>query len=152
METTTSTSYTSGLLSEWIARFGIPKHITSDKHATCPSQLWMSLANILAITLHQTTEYIPAANRMVKCFHCTMKAALMSHCEVTKWFTQLPWVLLGLRTTSKDALDVSAAEMVYGDPLVIPAGFFSSTTSSNNLQCLHHVVGKFTLFCPNYNL
>ncbi|XP_068203724.1 uncharacterized protein [Palaemon carinicauda] len=81
---------------------------------TC--QLWTSIANLLGITLHQTTSNIPAANGMVERFQHTPKATLMSHCKDSNWFTQLPWFLLGLKT---------ASQIVYGDPLVVPVEFVS---------------------------
>ncbi|XP_068234247.1 uncharacterized protein [Palaemon carinicauda] len=83
---------------------------------------------------------------MISRFHHTLKATLISCCKDSNWFTQLTWVLLGLRITSK----VSATEMVYGDPLVISAKFFATATSCDNLQRLHHFVGKFTPCCQTY--
>ncbi|XP_068205295.1 uncharacterized protein [Palaemon carinicauda] len=117
---------------------------------TFTSQLWTSLANLLGIILPQTTIYKPAANGRVEDFHRTLKAALMSHCKDYSWFTQLSWVLLGLRTTPKDALDVSAAGMVYGDGLVVHPEYFPSATSSDNLKRLRHNVERFTLHCQTY--
>ena len=38
----------------------------------------------------------------------------------------LPWVLLGLWTIPHERQHVSSAEMVYGDPLVLPGEFFPS--------------------------
>ncbi|XP_068247821.1 uncharacterized protein [Palaemon carinicauda] len=76
---------------------------------------------MLGITLYQTTAYNPAANGMVERFHHTLKAAAM-----TNWFTQLTWVLLGLRTTPKNDLNILAADMVYSDLLVVLAEFFLS--------------------------
>ncbi|XP_068250785.1 uncharacterized protein [Palaemon carinicauda] len=108
------------------------------------SQFWTSLVNFLGITLYQTTAYNPSANGMVERFHRTLKAALMKRCTDFNWIPQFSWVFLGQRTRLKHALDVSAAEMLYGDPLVIPAQFFSLATSSENLQNKSHVVGKFT--------
>ncbi|XP_068238529.1 uncharacterized protein [Palaemon carinicauda] len=143
MKTATSALYTSALISEWIVRFGIHKHITADKCTTFTSQLWISLANLLEITLHQTAAYNPAANSIVERFHRTLKAALMSHWKDSNWLIHLPF-LLGLRTTPKDALDILAAEIVYGDRLNFPADFFPSATSSNTLQHLLYVVEKFT--------
>ncbi|XP_068213874.1 uncharacterized protein [Palaemon carinicauda] len=52
--------------------------------------------------------------------------------------------------TLRDALDVPAAELVYGGPLVLPAKFFPSPTSDDDLQRIPHVVGKFTPCCQNY--
>ncbi|XP_068240083.1 uncharacterized protein [Palaemon carinicauda] len=124
-----------------MARFGIREHITSDRGTTFSSQLKIPLANLLGITLHQTTTYNPAANGMVEHFQGTLKAALMYLCKHSNWFTHLPWILLELKITLKDVL---AAEIVYGDPLVVPADFFPSATSSDDLHRIRHIVGKFT--------
>ena len=80
---------------------------------------------------------------MVERLHRTLKASLMSRCTGTSWFSQLPWVLLGLRTAPKEGLDASPAEMVYGDPLVIPGEFFPDAPSNNDLIRLRRIVGKF---------
>ncbi|XP_068235923.1 uncharacterized protein [Palaemon carinicauda] len=111
---------------------------------TFTSQLWTSLSNLLGITLHQTTVYNTAASGMVERYYRTLKVALMSRCRDSNLFIQLPWVFLGLRTTPKDAMDVSASEMVYGDPLVVPAEVFASVTSPDNLHRICHIVGIFT--------
>ncbi|XP_068227644.1 uncharacterized protein [Palaemon carinicauda] len=76
--------------------------------------------------------------------HITSDRALMSRCKDSNWFTQLPWILLGLMITPKDVLDASASEMLYGDPLVIPAKYFPSATSSDDLHCIRQVVEKYT--------
>ncbi|XP_068233577.1 uncharacterized protein [Palaemon carinicauda] len=134
----------------WVARFGIPKHITSDRGTTFTSQLWTLFVNLLGITLHQTTAYNPAVNEMVECFHRTLKAALMSHCNDYNWLNQLPSVLLGLRATPKDALNDLAAKILYGDTLGALTKYFPSTTSSDNIQRLRHVVDKITLCQQTY--
>ncbi|XP_068229380.1 uncharacterized protein [Palaemon carinicauda] len=87
---------------------------------------------------------------MVERLHRTLKAALMSSIKDSNWFTQLPWVFMGLMSTPKDALDILVAEMVNGDPLVIHAEFFPSATSSDDLQRIHHVGGKFTPYQQSY--
>ncbi|XP_068204574.1 uncharacterized protein [Palaemon carinicauda] len=60
---------------------------------------------------------------MVERFHRTLKVALMSCCKDSYWFNQLLWVFLRQSTTPKHILDVLAAEMVYGNQLVVPAEF-----------------------------
>ncbi|XP_076065291.1 uncharacterized protein LOC143039300 [Oratosquilla oratoria] len=108
------------MLSGWISRFDIPEHITSDRSTTFTSQLWTSLGQLLGTSVHHTTAYNTEANGMVERFHRTLKATLISRCNNATKGTQLPWVLLGLRTTPKEGLDVSPSEMVLGEPLVIP--------------------------------
>ena len=54
-----------------------------------------------------------------------MKAALTSRCAGSEWYFHLPWVMLGLRTCPKEGLNVSPAEMVFGETLAVPGEFFS---------------------------
>ena len=53
----------------------------------------------------------------------------MARCANPDWIYHLPWVLLGIRTTPKEGLHVSAAKMVYGQTLVVPGEFFPSGDS-----------------------
>ncbi|XP_066974309.1 uncharacterized protein YagA-like [Macrobrachium rosenbergii] len=133
----------SAFLSPRVSRFGIPNHITSDRGTTFMSQLWTSLNCLLGTQLHHATTYHPESNDMVERFHRTLKAGLMPCCNFLTWYSQLPRVLLGLRTTPKEGLDLSAAEMVYGNPLVIPAKFFSDNNTSPDIIRLRTIIGKF---------
>ena len=56
----------------------------------------------------------------------------MARCTSSYWKYHL--VLLGIRTMPKDGLQVSAAEMVYGQPLVVPEQFFPSPLNNNKTQ------------------
>ena len=126
MEYETAASCASALLHSWISRFGLPEHITSDRGSAFISGLWSSLANLLGVQLHYTTAYHPQSNGMVERYHRTLKASLMARCANPDWIYHLPWVLLGIRTTPKEGLHVSAAEMGYGQALVVPGEFFPS--------------------------
>ena len=138
-----ASSCAAAFLSTWVSRFGIPEHITSDQGSSFTSLLWASLNKLLGSTSHQTTAYNPEANSMVEHLHRTLKAALIACCNDSFWFHQPPWVLLRLRTTTKEGLNVSAAEMVYGDPLVVPAEFFPAMSPPADLCCLWQIVEKF---------
>ncbi|XP_045119398.1 uncharacterized protein LOC123509264 [Portunus trituberculatus] len=110
----------------------------------CPALwLWTSMGELLGVDIHHTTAYNPEANGIVERFHRTLKAALMSRCRSATWSSQLLWVLLGLRTASKEGLGVSSAEMVYGYSLVVPGEFFPDASSCGDLARLHRIVGKF---------
>ncbi|XP_066950714.1 uncharacterized protein [Macrobrachium rosenbergii] len=54
---------------------------------------------------------------MVERTHRSLKAALMARCTDDNWKVQLPWVLLGLRTTPRTNGDESPTQKVYGKPL-----------------------------------
>ncbi|XP_066985948.1 uncharacterized protein [Macrobrachium rosenbergii] len=135
--------------SSWVSRF-VPNHITSYRGTTFTSQLRRSLNRLLGTQLRHATAYHPESNGMVERFHCTLKSALMSCCNSSTWYLQLPRVLLGLWTTPKEGLDLSAAKMVCGDPLEIPGKFFSDNNPSPDIIRLRTIVGKFAPDRPSY--
>ena len=60
---------------------------------------------------------------MVERFHCQLKAAIMAHKSPNPWTITLPAALLGARSTVKELLGRSAAEIVYGTTLRLPSEF-----------------------------
>ena len=78
MKNATTTDCLRALLDGWIAKFGLPDVITSDRGSVFTSNLWAALATTLGIQLHTTAAYNPEANGIVERFHRSLKAALMS--------------------------------------------------------------------------
>ena len=144
LSSTTATDCAQALLTHWISRFGIPLHISSDQGPQFTSQLWMSVARLLGTQAHHTTAYHPQANGLVESFHCHLKSALRARLTGPNWVNELPWVLLGIRTTPKEDLGCSSAEVVYGAPLSVPGDFRRGTNNQCDLslQQLHEQVGS----------
>ncbi|KAK3892978.1 hypothetical protein Pcinc_003157 [Petrolisthes cinctipes] len=124
---TTTTTCARALVSNWIARFGVPTHIYSDRGAQFTSGLWSAMAQLLGCNLHFTTSYHPQANGIVERFHRHMKTALKARLNGPDWMDELPWVLLGIRTAPKEDLATSSAELVYGAPLILPGDFIATS-------------------------
>ncbi|ROT61807.1 hypothetical protein C7M84_020382 [Penaeus vannamei] len=110
-------------LSTWISRFGTPDTVTTDRGAQFESELWRQLMVLLGSKRIRTTAYYPSANGMVERLHRHMKQALTSSSSNRRWVDQLPHVLLNIRTSFKEDLQCTAAEMVYGTTLALPADF-----------------------------
>ena len=98
-------------MNAWIARFDLPDHITSDRVSVFTFELWFSLTKLLGTRLHRTTSYHTLAHGMVERSHRILKVAVTARCSGQNWMSHLPWVLLGLRTTPKEGLTASPAEM-----------------------------------------
>ncbi|KZC11682.1 hypothetical protein WN55_03704 [Dufourea novaeangliae] len=63
---------------------------------------------------------------MVERLHRQLKAAIKCH-DTSNWVEVLPIVLLGIRMAIKEDLNATAAEMVYGTEIRLPAEFFLSS-------------------------
>ncbi|XP_066965668.1 uncharacterized protein [Macrobrachium rosenbergii] len=99
----------------------------------------------MGTALHSTTTYNPAANGMVERAHHSLKAGLIARTN-ERWKEQLPWVLLGLRTTPKASGDASPAEKVYRETLAVPREFFlpSANGADTPLPRLRKLAQIFT--------
>lgn len=121
----TAETCVTALISGWIARFGCPEHITTDRGRQFESHTFKEVAKLVGATHHTTTSYHPAANGLVERLHRQLKAAIACHSN-SNWTEVLPWVLLGIRSAWKGDIQASTAEIVYGEPLRLPGQFFKT--------------------------
>ena len=127
----TAISTARALVSGWIARFGVPAFITTDRGSQFESSLVKELSHILGYERIRTTAYHPCANGLVERFHRQLKASLKACRNPSGWVDALPLVLLGLRTALKQDLGCSTAELVYGTTLRVPGELFTSGPDSS---------------------
>ncbi|BHF70007.1 hypothetical protein SprV_0301305600 [Sparganum proliferum] len=120
-------------LSRWVAIFGAPSTITTDRGAQFESNLFQPLLSFLGCTRIRTTVYHPAANGMVERFHRQLKASLRAAADPESWTDHLPLVLLGIRSALKPDLDCSAAELMFGSTVRLPKDL--ATCSHVYLRC-----------------
>jgi transposase InsO family protein len=140
---TTTAACASALFHHWISRFGVPAAITSDRGAQFTSSLWAAMCQQFDIRHFQTPAYHPQANGAVERMHRRLKDSLRARAASTDWYHHLPWILLSLRTASKDSSAPSPAELLYGAQLVLPGQFVAtadSPPSESYLQQLRTLV------------
>jgi cleavage and polyadenylation specificity factor subunit 1 len=116
----------------WVARFGIPTTVTTDRGPQFESHLWKAFTQLIGTKHIHTTAYHPCSNGMVERFHRQLKAALKAHPGTDRWTDTLPLALLGIRTSLKEDIGCTAAELVYGTSLRLPGGFFMPQVESDN--------------------
>lgn len=106
----------------WIARYGVPKVLTTDQGSQFQSQIFNALLQLSGCKRIRTTAYHPSANGMIERWHRTLKAALMCH-NSANWVDKLSTVLLGLRNHVRIDTGVSPAEFMFGTTLTLPGEF-----------------------------
>ena len=118
LTSTDADSIISAFTNSWISRFGVPSTIITDQGTQFTSAMFNAFNELTGAQLKTTTAFHPQTNGLVERVHRTLKASLVA--KGGDWLAALPWVLLGLRSTPRTDDDLSAAEAVYGWPLVLP--------------------------------
>ena len=131
----TALSCARALVANWIAQFGVPAHISSDKGAKFTSGLWAAVGNQLGTKDHHTAAYHPQANGLVEHYYPHLKLAFDARLQGPNWLDELPWVLLGIQTAPKEGLNTSSAELIYGSPLNRP--YFPPSTFGQGSKVSH---------------
>lgn len=116
------------LYQSWIARFGLPKTITSDQGRQFESHIFRELCRLFGIQHVHTTSYHPQANGILERWHRTLKTSLKCHLT-ENWTEKLPTVLLGLRTSIIPDINMSPAELVYGENIKLAGDFFTDSNA-----------------------
>jgi cleavage and polyadenylation specificity factor subunit 1 len=114
------------LIRHWIGRFGVPAHLTSDQGAQFTSALWARTCEVIGTHHYTTTAYHLQSNGMIERAHRRLKDALRARLAAADWPEHRPWVLLAMNVAPKEDSGRSAAEMVYGTSLTLPAQLAAS--------------------------
>ena len=117
-------------LFNWIARFGCPKILTTDRGANLIAAAFPHIHRLLGIKHLKTTPYHPSANGMIERTHRFLKGAIKAH-ENKNWFSRLPMILLGSRVAIKEDIAYSPAQLTLGTQLRLPTDFFESSDLPN---------------------
>ena len=98
----TAETVTHAFITHWVARFGTPSTIATDRGRQFESRLLMALTNMSKNGCQRirTTSYHPATNGLVERLHRQFKAPLKTHSD-PRWTESLPLVLIGIRTAIK---------------------------------------------------
>ena len=113
----TATAVAEGLM-DWIARFGVPKYVVTDRGTQFESELFKEISKGLGFYRLRTTAYHPQANGQIENLHRTIKAAIRARKE--QWLKALPIILLSLRNTPNSS-GYSPQMAVTGTEGMLPA-------------------------------
>ncbi|UYV67928.1 CNOT6L [Cordylochernes scorpioides] len=89
------------------------------------------LTSLIGINRIRTTAYNPAANGLVERLHRQIKVAIMASGNTINWIDALPLVLLGIRSSIKEVLKFTTAEMGFGTTLNLPPDLLTNSEFKN---------------------
>ena len=142
-------------LEVWIARYGVPEMVTTDRGTQFESKLFQSLCNWIGTKKIRTSSHNPRANGIIERLHRQMKASIMAH-DKGEWTEVLPMVMVGIRTAVKEDLGFSSAELVFGHNLTLPADIVNQEQSNmvfcNYLIVSHQIDFRYELSWLNKNM
>ena len=124
-------------LSYWIARFGPPLTLVTDRGSQFRSELMQSFTDLFGIHHIRTSAYNPRANGKIERMHRTLKAALKARGKY--WLDQLPIVLFGIRIAS-DENNNSPYSLVTGEQPLIPPICIDDSDQKRLSEKLHHII------------
>ncbi|XP_049413101.1 uncharacterized protein LOC125876043 [Solanum stenotomum] len=105
-----------------ICRFGIPKIIITDNAANLNSHLIKEVCEQFKIVHRHSTPYQPKENGAVEAANKNIKKILRRMVQRSRqWHENLPFALLGYRTTIRTLGGATPYLLVYGTEVVIPA-------------------------------
>ncbi|CAK8676246.1 unnamed protein product [Clavelina lepadiformis] len=109
-----------------VGRYGVPEQLHTDRGQVFMSKLFTGVCRTLGVKLVHSLSFRPSCLGFLERTHRTLKGALRA-CEFPQnWTANLGLVLLGLRTSLKEHVNCSPAELVYGSTLRVPGQFFEA--------------------------
>ena len=132
----TTVTVVDAFMLHWIARFGIPSAVTTDRGAQFESNLWRELMKRLGSVKISTTSYHPISSGLIERQHRRIKDAFRAHIDAHAqiWLVHLPLILLNIRTALRDDAPISPADAVYGCPLTLPCDMFTKIYTPPNVS------------------
>ncbi|XP_049405057.1 uncharacterized protein LOC125868456 [Solanum stenotomum] len=104
-----------------ICRFGVPESIITDNGANLNSHLMKEICEQFKITHHNSTAYHPQMNGTMEAANKNIKRILRKMIDNYKcWHENLPYALLGYRTTIRTSTGATPYLLVYETETVIP--------------------------------
>lgn len=118
-----------GFVSRWVANFGVPDKVLSDRGGAFIGSVFSLVARRLGVEQLRTSAYHPATNGGLERLHRTL-VSLLTHLQgETAWPQQIPFVQLVLNSSVCESTGVTPSFSVFGRELQLPLDTVTLPTS-----------------------
>jgi transposase InsO family protein len=148
----TSADFLYFLISEIIARHGVPRKVVSDNGSIMVSEVTRLFYEETGIKLSTTSSYHPQTNGKVERFHRFLKESLRASQTLSRdeFRNKLPWVLFAYRTTYHEGIKEIPFFVSHGFDARMPSSlqqesdshdlYYSENPKSLKPQARHHAL------------
>ena len=116
LDDVTASTVVSGFLRTWVSRYGVLVSMVTDRGIQFTGKLWSTMCMKLHISHRTMTSYHPESNGMIERVHRTLKASVRAKCQSASWMSELPLILLSLRSAPRESDAVSSFERTFRVP------------------------------------
>lgn len=136
----TSIEIAKKLFKHWIAIFGTPQSIHSDRGADFESELIKELCKILNIKKTKSSPYYPAGNGIVERLFRTVKDMIYATTSSSgqKWPDILPFIERALRCTKHAYTEFTPYEIIFGREM--PNIWIAAASTKSVFKCHHEYI------------
>ena len=148
----TAADIANALITTWIARFGVPLELITDRGKQFESLLFKHLSRTLGFIRLRTTAYNPKANGLIERQHRTLKNILKA--QEGNWLLNLPIALLAMRITPSETTQHAPFTLVTGSLINTPANALTRNTiqSPTFVQNLAERLETFHFSPPQWHM
>jgi transposase InsO family protein len=119
---------------KWIAVFGAPEVIHSDRGSNFESELFQEQCRIMGIKKTRTSPYYPQADGLVERLFRTIKPLISATVKArsASWCEVIPFVEMGLRCSVQATTGMSPFEILFGKKMRLPTCWETPQMEANN--------------------
>ena len=114
LDNISASAVVSGFLQTWVSRCRVPVTEVTDRGCQFTGELWSTMYKKLHIFHWTTTSYHPKSNGIIERVHRNLKDSMRAKCTSSSWTSELPLILLGLRSAPRDSDAISSFERTFG--------------------------------------
>ena len=106
-----------------MSRYEVPVAVVTDRGRKFTSDHWATMYTKLNVHHRTTSSFHMEANGIIERFQRTLKQSLRAKCQSSSWTTKLPLILLGLRSTPREAGAILSLERILRVSPILPGDF-----------------------------
>ena len=145
-----ATTVTRAFVNNFIARFGVPLQLHTDRGINFESTIFSGMCDLLKIDKTRTTSMRPESNGNIERFHRTLASMITMYCENNQhtWDEFLPQLLMAYRSSVHSSTGQTPNRMTLGREITMQKLWWGDRLTVRKTSMLQHTSPHWPI---NYN-